>query len=144
MWREKKLFPNLDFYSALAYHFCGIPTPMFTPIFVIARNEADRLPKTLGAVQGLGAMVSRPDGDAVVAKTLAHVAAHLAETDQSELHAGQPIPCSTRRLCPRGQHRAARGRRICRADAAILSGKQRHGTATAGIRARIVATRPPR
>src|ERR1700704_4707520 len=32
MWREKKLFPNLDFYSALAYHFCGIPTPMFTPI----------------------------------------------------------------------------------------------------------------
>lgn len=37
MWREKKLFPNLDFYSASAYHFMGIPTPMFTPIFVLSR-----------------------------------------------------------------------------------------------------------
>jgi len=37
MWDEKKLFPNLDFYSATAYHFCGIPTDLFTPIFVMAR-----------------------------------------------------------------------------------------------------------
>lgn len=37
MWQEKHLFPNLDFYSASAYHFCGIPTNMFTPIFVFAR-----------------------------------------------------------------------------------------------------------
>lgn len=37
MWDEKKLFPNLDFYSASAYHFCGIPTPLFTPIFVMSR-----------------------------------------------------------------------------------------------------------
>lgn len=37
MWREKKLFPNVDFYSALAYHFCNIPTKMFTPFFVMSR-----------------------------------------------------------------------------------------------------------
>lgn len=37
MKREKNLFPNADFYSASAYHFCGIPTPMFTPIFVLSR-----------------------------------------------------------------------------------------------------------
>lgn len=37
MWDEKKLFPNLDFYSALAYHFSGIPTNMFTPLFVMSR-----------------------------------------------------------------------------------------------------------
>jgi 2-methylcitrate synthase len=37
MRREKKLFPNLDFYSASAYHFLGFPTPMFTPLFVFAR-----------------------------------------------------------------------------------------------------------
>ena len=37
MWDEKKLFPNLDFYSATAYHFCGIPTPLFTPLFVMSR-----------------------------------------------------------------------------------------------------------
>ncbi len=37
MWDEKKLFPNLDFYSASAYHFMGIPTPLFTPLFVCSR-----------------------------------------------------------------------------------------------------------
>lgn len=37
MRREKKLFPNLDFYSASAYHYAGIPTSLFTPIFVISR-----------------------------------------------------------------------------------------------------------
>jgi 2-methylcitrate synthase len=38
MWREKRLFPNVDFYSAAAYYCMGIPKPMFTPIFVLART----------------------------------------------------------------------------------------------------------
>ena len=37
MWEEKRLFPNLDFYSASAYRFMGIPTSLFTPIFVCSR-----------------------------------------------------------------------------------------------------------
>jgi len=37
MWREKKLFPNADFYHASTYHFMGIPTPLFTPLFVCSR-----------------------------------------------------------------------------------------------------------
>jgi 2-methylcitrate synthase len=37
MSEEKKLFANADFYSACLYHFMGVPTPLFTPIFVLAR-----------------------------------------------------------------------------------------------------------
>ena len=37
MWDEKGLFANADFYSASAYYYLGIPTALFTPIFVCSR-----------------------------------------------------------------------------------------------------------
>jgi len=39
MEKEKKMYPNVDYYAASAYHQAGVPTPFFTPLFVVARTS---------------------------------------------------------------------------------------------------------
>lgn len=70
MQAEKKLFPNVDFYTASAYRFCGIPTAMFTPLFVFARTAGWA---AHAMEQRNNNKLIRPDANYIGPKPLAYV-----------------------------------------------------------------------
>ncbi len=73
MWDAKKLFPNADFFHASAYHYMGIPTRLFTPIFVMSRvvGWAAHVME-----QRANNRLIRPDADYIGPDTRPYVAIH--------------------------------------------------------------------